>query len=75
MSLTRESLSPGLLISAIALVPTMPAKLEGRPSCRTCESVPCGPCGDCQSLDLAPPDWCSADQETMGTDCAAWWQA
>lgn len=69
------SLSPDLLAEAIARVPTIPTRLEGMPYCRGCESVLCGACGDCHGLDLAPPDFCPADQDTMGADCAAWWQA
>lgn len=69
------SLNPGLLAEAIALVPTIPTTLVGMPYCRACESVLCGACGDCHGLSLAPPDVCPADQENMGADCAAWWQA
>jgi hypothetical protein len=43
------------------------------PYCRACEGVLCGACGDWHGLDLAPPDFYSADQENMGADCAAWW--
>lgn len=71
-----SSLSADLLASAIALVPTMPTRREGMASCPACESVLCGACGQCHSLDVLPGDpVCRADQDTMGADCAAWWQA
>jgi len=69
------SLSAGLLAEALALVPTIPPTLVGMPYCHACESVLCGACGICHGLSLVPPDFCPADQENMGTDCAAWWQA
>lgn len=69
------SLNPDLLTEAVALVPTIPTRLEGMPFCRAGESVLCGACGACLGLSLAPPDFCPADQENMGADCAAWWQA
>jgi hypothetical protein len=73
--LERSSLSADLKARAIAIVPGLPTRHEGMPYCRGCESVLCGACGDCHSLDLAPPDLCPADQDTMGSDCAAWFQA
>ena len=68
-------LSADLLASAIAIMPTMPTRLEGLPYCRACESPLCGVCGQCHSLALVP--WagiCRADQD-MSADCAAWWLA
>jgi hypothetical protein len=53
------------------------AFLEGRPYCPACESVLCGACGQCHSLDLMLGDdpRCPADEDTMGADCAAWFQS
>jgi hypothetical protein len=74
--LQRGGLDAGLKAAAIAIVPTMPTRPEGMPYCRACESVLCGACGQCHSLDLLPGDgYCRADQDTMGADCAAWFQA
>lgn len=58
--LERSTLGTKLKASAIALVPTIPTKLEGMAYCQACESVLCGACGQCHSLDLAPPDLCPA---------------
>ncbi len=72
----HSSLSDQLLEEAIAWVPTIPPSRVGMPFCKACESVLCGACHLCHSLDLLvwdPP--CPLDCDTMGRDCAAWWQA
>jgi hypothetical protein len=48
----------------------------GMPYCPACESVLCGACGHCHGLDLMPSDpECPGDNDDMGRDCAAWYQA
>jgi hypothetical protein len=73
----QSSLDTWLKEAAIALVPTIPTNLAGMPYCPACESVLCGACGHCHMLDADPflvPE-CPLDNDDMGADCAAWWQA
>ena len=67
---------PAFFEAACAFVPTIPLKLAGMPYCPACESVLCGACGHCHGLDLMPSDpECPGDNDDMGRDCAAWYQA
>ncbi len=73
----QSSLDAWLKDAAIVLVPSIPADLAGMPYCPTCESVLCGACGHCHMLDVVPfsrPE-CPLDNDDIGADCAAWWQA
>jgi hypothetical protein len=60
----------------IALVPEIPLNWTTLPYCPACESVLCGACGHCHGLDLLPsrPE-CPGDNDDMGRDCVAWYQA
>ena len=60
----------------IALVPEIPLNWATLPYCPACESVLCGACGHCHGLDLLPrrPE-CPGDNDDMGRDCVAWYQA
>jgi hypothetical protein len=60
----------------VALVPTIPLSLVGMPYCPACESVICGACGHCHMFDapINAPE-CPGDNDDMGANCAAWWQA
>ena len=73
----KSSLSTSLKEAAIALVPTIPTNPAGMPYCPACERVLCGACGYCHMLDVFPfsrPE-CPLDNDDMGANCAAWWQA
>lgn len=75
-SLQQSRLRPSLIANAVEIVPTIPLSMEGQPYCKACESVLCGACGDCHSLDMRISDpICPNDNDTMGANCAAWWQA
>ena len=61
----------------VAIVPSIPLSLTGMPYCEACESVLCGACGHCHMLDVVPfsrPE-CPPDNDDMGANCAAWYQA
>jgi hypothetical protein len=73
----QSTLSASLKEAAITLVPTIPTNLSGMSYCPACESVLCGACGGCHMLDVIPfsrPE-CPLDNDDMGANCAAWWQA
>ncbi len=59
-----------------AYINEMPLTEVGMPYCPACESVLCGACGHCHGLDLLPsrPE-CPGDNDDMGRDCVAWYQA
>ena len=74
--LQHSRLRASLKEAAIALIPTLPLTWVGIPSCPACERVLCGVCGHCHGLDLLPsrPE-CPGDNDDMGRDCVAWYQA
>jgi hypothetical protein len=75
--IAQSTLSTSLKEAAIVIVPSIPLSLTGMPYCEACESVLCGACGNCHMLDVVPfsrPE-CPLDNDDMGANCAAWWQA
>ena len=68
---------PAFFEAACTYIPTIPLTPAGMPCCPACESVLYGACGHCHMLDVVPfsqPE-CPNDNDDMGADCAAWYQA
>ncbi len=69
--------NPAFFEAACTFMPTIPLDPAGMPYCPACESALCGACGHCHMLDVVPfsRPICPLDNDDMGADCAAWYQA